>query len=207
MSDSQVFGGLDSGKGWLASRRTEAFQERAEMNRYRSAFLKIMVGLAALFQFAIAGVAVGSENDQARLADFAGDWESNGITFGQAAHSILRWHPALNGKFMHVEYEIKSADNLDAQPIFKGLGFYQMSGKTSLKAFWADSSGDLHPITARIKGRTLVSTWGVAGGKLGRTHYKLNRAGQMEVTDWLLHEDGWKQFNHNIFSRIKPMLE
>lgn len=177
------------------------------MNGHRSIYLRFLVALAALFQFTIAGVAVASENDDATLADFTGDWESKGITFGRPAHSILRWHPALNDKFMRVEYEIKSADKPEAQLIFKGLGYYQMSGGGFHSAFWADSSGDLHPINAKIKGRTLVSTWGVAGGKLGRTHYQLNTAGQIEVTDWLLHEDGWKQFNHNIFSRAEQIPE
>jgi len=172
------------------------------MTHQRHLFLKLLMLFAAVFQLMIPSVATASEKADATLADFVGDWQSNGVTFGQPAHSMLRWHPALNDKFMRVDYEIKSADKPDAPTMFKGLGFYQISDGASLKAFWADSSGDLHPISAKINGRTLVSTWGVAGGKLGRTHYELNAAGQIEVTDWLLRNDGWRQFNHNVFSRL-----
>lgn len=174
------------------------------MRKSQLIFLRIIVIFATLFSLPIGGAVVASAKADVTLSDFVGNWESNGVTFGRPAHSILRWHPALNGKFMRVEYEIKSADESEALTIFKGLGYYQLSDAGFYKAFWADNSGDLHPITAKINGRTLVSTWGVAGGKLGRTHYKLNVAGQIEVTDWLLREEGWRQFNHNKFSRVEP---
>lgn len=169
---------------------------RLNQTRIRAFFLRCSFAILALM-----GAATPAMASNNIMADFIGDWQSDGDAFGQPSISTLSWTPTLDDKFMKISYEIRTRSASETKAIFTGIGYYRNISETELTAFWADSSGDLHPITASIKGKTIISTWGIAGGKLGRTHYNLTENDTIEVTDWLLQDDGWRQFNHNVFNR------
>ena len=135
------------------------------------------------------------------LEDFAGEWTSADPAFGAPATSTMRWSPAFEDKFSRLNYRIEMQQGSGATSVFEGVAYYRSAPGETLTAFWADNSGDLHPIVAVRDGQALVADWGVAGKKQGRTRYELVEADQMEVTDWTKTEDGWRQFNHNNFKR------
>jgi hypothetical protein len=87
--------------------------------------------------------------------------------------------------------------------VFEGAAYYKYEGNDRWSAFWADNSGDLHPVSAVRDGAAIVSHWGVEGAKYGRTRYELMSNGELEVTDWIQTGEGWKQFNKNTFTRIE----
>jgi hypothetical protein len=140
-------------------------------------------------------------SDETGLERFLGAWQSGDNVFGQAADSSMRWAPALEGKFIRLDYVINPAGGEFDKSIFSGVGYYKIGNGPELKAFWADTSGDLHPITATLEGDALVSVWGVEGEKLGKTRYSLNADGTIGVTDWIWRDGEFKQFNQNTFSR------
>jgi hypothetical protein len=131
-----------------------------------------------------------------------GAWTAEGKAFGAAARSQMIWTPALGGKFHRVDYRIEMTREGGVET-FEGVGHYQPQADGAARGFWADNSGDLHPITAKLSDDAILSDWGVAGGKQGRTEYRLKDDGVV-VTDWILTPDGWKQFNQATFKRATP---
>lgn len=140
--------------------------------------------------------------DETILSSFEGEWTSTDDAFGQSAKSTMTWSKALGGKFTQINYEIQMTSDAGQTSSFTGLGYYRHQEGGSFKAFWADNTGDLHPILAKEDGNALVSIWGVEGSKLGRTRYELNDDGTLTVTDWIKSNNEWKQFNSNTFTRV-----
>ncbi len=141
--------------------------------------------------------------DAAWHTPFMGVWVSAGDTFGQPATSQIEWTDAgLDGKFVRLDYRVETRPENSKPFIFKGTAYYPSSseGKT-VKAIWADSNGNLHPVAATISDETLVALWGTEATEQGRTRYELLSPTQMEITDWVKRPEGWKQFNRNIFVR------
>ena len=131
-----------------------------------------------------------------------GAWTAEGKAFGAAARSQMIWAPALGGNFYRVDYRIEMTREGGVES-FEGVGHYRPEGVDAARGYWADNTGDLHPIVARISAQAILSDWGVAGGKQGRTEYRLKDDGVV-VTDWILTADGWKQFNKATFKRATP---
>ncbi|WP_428407163.1 hypothetical protein [Hyphococcus sp.] len=138
----------------------------------------------------------------ALLAQLEGEWRSDGPAFGGAAESAMVWAQALKDKFYRLDYRVAVTREDGASFTFEGVAHYQLGEGETLSAYWADNSGDLHPIRAERDGDALVALWGVEGAKQGRTRYQLLPSGEIEVTDWIKTKDGWRQFNQNRFMRI-----
>jgi hypothetical protein len=131
-----------------------------------------------------------------------GKWSAKGNSFSPDAKAKMKWSETFAGKFYRVDYRIDMT--LDGKPqSFEGVGHYQLADGDRIEAYWADSSGDLHPITAEISENAIVAHWGRAGAKQGRSEYRLNDDGSVLVTDWLLTADGWRQFNQATFRKGK----
>jgi hypothetical protein len=90
------------------------------------------------------------------------------------------------------------------QNSFSGIGHYKTTNKESTSGYWADNGGDLHPLSVKLEENAIISIWGVAGKKQGRTEYRLESQNRAIVTDWILVSDGWKQFNQATFVLISP---
>lgn len=143
-----------------------------------------------------------AEAPAAIFSALKGEWSAKGEAFGGKTTTRMVWSEALAGEFYRVDYRMEIKSDNGAQT-FEGVGHYQIADDSRIAAFWADNSGDLHPITAEISETAIVSHWGKAGGKQGRTEYRLNEDGSVLVTDWLLTAEGWKQFNQGQFRRRK----
>ncbi|MEX0646091.1 MAG: hypothetical protein WD076_12325, partial [Parvularculaceae bacterium] len=157
---------------------------------------RIMIGVLAAALF-LAGLA--RAETPAIFAALDGAWAAEGKAFGADARSFMTWTPVLGGKFFRVDYRIEMT-RADGVAAFEGVGHYQIESAETARGFWADSSGDLHPIAAAISPDAIVSNWGAAGGKQGRTEYRLKDGGVL-VTDWILTPEGWKQFNQATFRK------
>lgn len=138
-----------------------------------------------------------------------GSWQAEGNRFGAPSTSDMRWIDAeLGGKFLRLEYQINRTTPDGPKSIFSGIAYYQkpaspLTASDKINAFWADTNGNLHPISAMVEDNALSSNWGTPDTEQGRTRYQLTVRGTVEVTDWVKTPDGWRQFNHTVFTRAK----
>ncbi|MEQ9450174.1 MAG: VOC family protein [Pseudomonadales bacterium] len=141
--------------------------------------------------------------EESILQTFIGEWRSNSPAFGQPAQSTAVWTPALGGQFYRLEYAITHTQKADDEPVFAGVAYYQPAEAGGFTAFWADSSGDLHQISASQTERSLEAIWGSAEEKLGRTRYELLDQDRLRITDWISQDGQWRQFNQGEYVRQK----
>lgn len=165
---------------------------------------RVMKCLAALIWALFAPFAAAAEPDVKPLIieRFLGEWRSDGPAFGAPAETRMVWTRALGGRFYRLDYRIEMRREAETS-VFEGAAYYRAAGAGGAEGYWADNSGALHPIRAEEDGDALVSHWGVEGEKYGRTRYELSPSGEMQVTDWIMSAQGWRQFNQNTFERIK----
>jgi len=146
-------------------------------------------------------------NEPTLLSTFVGSWQAEGEAFGAPSTSEMVWSDtALSGKFFRLEYRINRPSSSGLQTIFSGLAFYQKptSANTpaqTIKAFWADTNGSLHPVIATIDEHALIAEWGTPKTEQGRTRYQLIERDVLDVTDWVKKQGDWRQFNHTVFRR------
>lgn len=165
--------------------------------------MKRLVSAALILLVAAAGFPAAAEKAEPSIFDqLAGAWISDGPAFGAPAASRMQWQSSLDGKFTRLDYKIEMRSPEGTLSTFEGVAFYRAAGEHSIDAFWADNSGDLHPISAEHEGDALIAHWGVEGGKQGRTRYELSSVDEITVTDWIKTDEGWRQFNHNVFKRV-----
>ncbi len=155
----------------------------------------ILVAILALW----ATASVAADDASLLLKKFEGDW----VAENEEARTEMRWSEALGGKFMRIEYRINVKNETGETPVFDGTAYYQLAEGESLRAFWADTGGSLHPVSARREGNAMIAHWGRPDeGEQGRSRYELLPSGGVEVTDWVKTGDGWRRFNHNVFTRV-----
>ena len=133
------------------------------------------------------------------MEKFAGRWEAAGTSFGLPSKTTMTWTTDLADKFYRIEFRIDMNRN-DKTETFLGHGYYR---KGSTDGFWADTGGALHPMVTSYSANELKTIWGKAGGQQGRSYYKLQEDGRVEVTDWILGESGWREFNRTLFQKAQ----
>ena len=163
----------------------------------KQAVVIILIVIGAL----VAPAASGKDAEHSIFELLQGEWRSSGPAFGAPATSRMIWAPALDGKYYRLDYRIEIQPDQGTASRFQGIAYYRDTGENEVDAFWADNSGDLHPISAERDGDALIAHWGVVGAKQGRTRYEFLASGNIEVTDWIKTAEGWRQFNQNVFAR------
>lgn len=158
--------------------------------------LAVIPVLACLFAPAFA------QAEEELIARFMGEWHASGTSFGMPAETTMEWQEALGSAMARLDFTIEMTPASGPVSTFTGIAYYSLAGSDGFDAFWADNSGEVRPITTRREGDALISDWGGHGGEQGQTRYELLPSGEMEVTDWVLDEDEWRQFNHNVFMRM-----
>ena len=133
------------------------------------------------------------------IRDLLGSWSADCDAWGTPARCTLTWVAGLHVSQLIVDYRIEA--RADGAAIFSGKGVYRVLDGTALDGYWHDSGGAIHPLAAAWDETTLTTHWGIAGSKQGRTRYRLTDAGQLEVTDWLLGEEEWRQFMRATYDR------
>ncbi|MEP3467537.1 MAG: hypothetical protein ABJN65_16065 [Parasphingorhabdus sp.] len=136
-----------------------------------------------------------AEDSPTILERFTGTWIASGNSFGDDVEVKMTWSKILSGQFYRIDYQINMMNN------FSGVGHYKATKERTTSGYWADNSGDLHPLSVEFKDNAIVTIWGVAGKKQGRTEYRLVNKDQATVTDWLLTAGIWNKFNHGEFVR------
>lgn len=140
-----------------------------------------------------------AQTEQSIFERLEGVWTATGNSFGQQAQSKMVWSKTLNGKFYRIDYSIlfdPSGTNA-----FTGIGHYKFSTEPKVTGYWVDNGGDLHPLSAATDADRLLTIWGKAGSKMGRTEYRLLPDDSLQVTDWQLTTEGWKMFNQAVFQK------
>lgn len=158
--------------------------------------LRLMMILSAALMFINPALA---QTEQSLFEKFEGTWRASGNSFGQQAQSKMVWSRTLDGKFYRIDYSIRFDDSGNSG--FIGIGHYKLAAEPKVEGYWADNSGDLHPLKGATDPDRLLTIWGKAGSKMGRTEYRLLPNGRMQVTDWQLTDEGWQAFNKAVFQR------
>lgn len=159
-----------------------------------------------LFSLFLALVLTAGSTGEDRLTlldSFIGAWHSDAPAFGAPASSAMTWQNAgLGDKFIKLSYKINTNPAGEPGIGFEGVAYYKTAISPEFEGFWADNSGNLHPIKAHIDGDSLVALWGTPETEQGKTQYHLVAPDKLEVTDWVKTPKGWRQFNQNIFQRL-----
>lgn len=155
--------------------------------------------LPALLLMAVAAVPAMAEQEAPVLERMAGTWTATGNSFGPNVKSRMVWSRTLDDQFHRIDYQIMI--NPEKAQTFTGVGHYKAGSERRTTGYWADNSGDLHPLSVEIEDNAIVTIWGVAGKKQGRTEYRLVNTNRAIVTDWLLTQSGWREFNRAEFVR------
>lgn len=140
-----------------------------------------------------------AQTEQSIFERLEGVWTATGNSFGQQAQSEMVWSQTLSGKFYRIDYSILF--DASGNNAFTGIGHYKLSTEPKISGYWADNSGDLHPLSAATETDRLLTVWGKAGSKMGRTEYRLLPDSSLQVTDWLLTTKGWEIFNKAVFQK------
>ena len=159
----------------------------------------INASLAALLLVCAAAVVDAEPATPSGPLDLLGSWSADCDAWGTPARCTLVWSEGLHASQMTVDYRIEARS--DGAAIFAGKGVYRALTDNALDGYWYDAGGETHPLAAAWDEAALTTHWGVAGSKQGRTRYRLTADGRLEVTDWLLGEDAWRQFMQVTYDR------
>ncbi|GJL96534.1 MAG: hypothetical protein DHS20C06_03510 [Hyphobacterium sp.] len=156
---------------------------------------------AALLFLGSASTALACEPSSSPLYEaLEGDWRSDGNAFGQPATSRMSWSARMDECYWQLEYIIETNPDTDSANVFLGRGVH-MSEDEVVFGQWIDNRGDMHDLDGSIRDTELLVYWGEPADTLGRSRYRVLEDGNIQVTDWILREDGWRQFNDNVFVR------
>jgi hypothetical protein len=155
--------------------------------------------LAAAAAVLLAGAAPAQEPAGA-LDWFHGSWAGAGTVQGAASEATLAVAPALGGRFVELRYRFTTAG--ERPFVFEGRGFYRPEG-AGWRGQWFDSTGATRPLAGAVDGTSLTTEWGEAATEQGRTTYRLEPAGVLQVTDEVLRSDGrWHVFASHRMTRM-----
>lgn len=161
-----------------------------------------LAGALALSASALAQDMPCEDRDPGILAEFEGVWRSDGDAFGQPAQSEMVWGPVLDGCFWEMTYAIETNPGTEQANMFRGRGVHHHEAGV-ISGHWVDSWGAMHQLRGAVSETELTVYWGEPGGQLGRSRYAPTQDGTIQVTDWILNESGWQQFNDNRFERVE----
>lgn len=119
-----------------------------------------------------------------------GVWSGPCDAWGTPATCTSQWQPGLHKDLRVQEYAI--VRQADDAPLFSGRGVYRLEG-SSVKGYWEDSQGAIHPLTGSFEDGTVSVIWGMPSSQIGRSTYTFADGG-MTARDSALTDDGWRQF-------------
>lgn len=158
--------------------------------------LRLVMTLSAALMFINP---LAAQTEPSIFEKFEGTWTATGNSFGEQARSTMVWSQTLDSQFYRIDYSILFDDS--GTNGFIGIGHYKLSKEPKVEGYWADNSGDLHPLSAATEADRILTLWGKAGSKMGRTEYHLLPDGKLQVTDWQLTSKGWEEFNKAVFQK------
>ena len=141
---------------------------------------------------ALAGAAAPAQQPAEALDWLHGHWSGSGTVHGAPSEATLDVAPALAGRFVELRYAFATSGERPFR--FEGRGFYRADGGT-WRGQWFDSTGAARPLTGTAEGTALTAHWGEPATEQGRTTYRLEADGELQVTDEVLRRDGrWQVF-------------
>jgi hypothetical protein len=128
-----------------------------------------------------------------------GQWRGSGTMFGAPSVAELHVAPTLGERFVELRYRVDGRRRGDAFR-FEGAAFYQPAavGNRTWTGHWFDSSGARRSIAATAAGDALTAQWGDPGSERGRTVYRKQTNGSLEVVDEVADANGWRVFARHV---------
>ena len=121
-----------------------------------------------------------------------GSWRGAGAMFGRPSEAELDVHPSLGGGALELRYRAGG---------FEGRAHYLPAGEGRWRAAWSDNRGVSFAIEASSTDRTLVADWGAEATERGRTVYRLDDRGLLEVSDSVWRDGALRPFASHTLSR------
>ncbi|HEX4847322.1 MAG TPA: hypothetical protein VFV30_04210 [Novosphingobium sp.] len=113
-----------------------------------------------------------------------GAWTGQSEFLGRPAAVQLDVGPALQGTATALVYRVDAAAS-EGRPAlrFEGRGTYRVAPDGTVTGQWADSGGNLHPLSGRTTEGELQVNWGDVRSEMGHSRYSLGPDGVLTVTD------------------------
>lgn len=101
---------------------------------------------------------------------------------------------------MLISNQLKDINQSRSDSVFEGHAYYKPLGNGKYQGNWQDSYGNQFPLSASFESSVLTALWGEPSTETGRTTYKLNDAGDVEIVDFVRTKAG-ELFNRAIVKR------
>lgn len=122
----------------------------------------------------------------------AGEWQGEGTLMGRSAEFTMTWTP--RGELATLAFSNAFPDSTGAvTPVLESVAVYRTVSETP-EAVWLDSRGVRIEIDWQATDdSTLVANWS-APNESGRTTYRVVGSDDVEVTDEVRTDEGWRTF-------------
>lgn len=137
------------------------------------------------------------------IGGFIGTWHGNGQLFGMKADFKITFEWVLKKQFMQLTFLNNLKDKEGHEQELNSLAFYKLIGEDLLQGYWFDSRGTILPLNANMKDSVLTTLWGGPNTEKGKTIYSLVGIDRLDVTDYILKNEQWKEFGHAVYYRVK----
>lgn len=132
----------------------------------------------------------------------AGRWAGSGQVSGMAANIELEFRTALDGRGHHLAFynRMQAADG-KAWP-FRAEAFYLCENSGPCHGHWYDTRGMTLPLKTTSHDDHLLVEWGDDSTERGRTTYRIDTDGKLQITDEVRSKEGaWSVFGNTVATR------
>jgi hypothetical protein len=183
-----------------------AVRRAAERPARRStARLRVALAACALVVLAIAGGGSPGGSPAAAadgwLADLHGDWSGRGRFMGNDAEYRIGFAPALDGRFVRINVRYTWREASGGETAFAGEALYPAQATGMARGSWFDSEGHQYSTSAYRERGALIVHWGDGATLAGRTEYRLDGNGGLQVLDNFRQGDKWTTFSQAALTR------
>jgi hypothetical protein len=148
----------------------------------RALLLAILLGLAAPSSGAQADPA--APKPSASLSWLHGNWSGDATFMERLAKVTLQVGAGPDGSTTTLIYVAEVAATTGRPAFrFEGRGSYRLEQNGKVIGQWSDSAGNLHPLSGRVDGQSMIVNWGQVQTELGFSRYSLGSDGHLSVSD------------------------
>lgn len=145
-----------------------------------------------LAMLALAACSTLSGNSGApQFYGFEGSWRGTGTFQGLPSNVEARFAPEGESAWTLDIAIVAARDGGALEPVnFSGHARYDMSDRGPMGGHWTDSFGSDYSIAPRIDGGALIVDWGPEAQMRGRSEYRIQADGDLQIDDFVRGEDG-----------------
>jgi hypothetical protein len=118
------------------------------------------------------------------FSDFAGPWRGTGTFQGLPSVVEARFAPLQGGGVWELDINIVATPPSGAPVNFAGHAEYTMTDGAPTGGNWTDNQGSAYALAPRFENGALVVDWGDGAAVRGRSEYRLQDDGDLQIDDF-----------------------